>query len=180
MQQHALSILSSAWAQQLSRNVPTYAGFLLHKAHVFRDKIKGTHCNKYDSALVLPSKSESVPVHAKKAYRGSRRNAPFIPNLGAGRRWADNIKLRLLHPQERTVVPILYEVWVGPGACLCVLENRKSRAPAAVSAPDRPAHSPVAMPTMPRRLLVQESLYNGFHLSASHRKTLRGPVKCCS
>jgi hypothetical protein len=31
----------------------------------------------------LTDQHKAVPVHAMKAYRGSRGTAPFIPNLGA-------------------------------------------------------------------------------------------------
>jgi hypothetical protein len=39
-----------------------------------------------------------VPVHAMKAYRGSRGIAPLSLNLGTRRKWVVNFMPRLLYP----------------------------------------------------------------------------------
>jgi len=60
------------------------------------------------TALVVPvtGKSNIVPVHTTKAYRGSRYIALCILTLGTRWRWLVNFTPQPLYPQGRMQVPI--------------------------------------------------------------------------
>jgi hypothetical protein len=58
-----------------------------------------------ETKMVKSLKSKLVPVHAMKAYKGSRGIAPLIFNLGA-RRWVVNFEPHLVYALEGIVVPM--------------------------------------------------------------------------
>ena len=84
-------------------------------------------------------KVKFVPVHAMKAYRGSRNIAVLILNLGTRQRWEVNSTFR----REWTPVSNRTGGWVGPTAGFDVQENKKLSCPCRVSNPGPyyPQHS---------------------------------------
>jgi hypothetical protein len=55
------------------------------------------------------NKSKTFPVHAMKAYRGSRGIDPLILNLVTRLRWVVTFKPRPFYTRERTPVHIEWE-----------------------------------------------------------------------
>jgi hypothetical protein len=95
--------------------------------------------------------------------RGSRSTAPFILNVGTRRRWMVNFTSRPLYPRRITPVPISQEATLAPEPVLTVLERKKSLASTAIRTPDRPAISPVSIPTtLPVLAIFEISEINDF------------------
>jgi len=72
------------------------------------------------------SKHEILPVHATKAYRGSRGIAPLIlsPALDGGKR--PNSRPPPIYSRDKTPVPVPWAAGVGPRAGIDILRRKKS------------------------------------------------------
>ena len=94
-------------------------------------------------------------VDAIKAYRERRDIAPFILNLGVGRRWLVNFENRPHYLQERTAIPTEYENPWAPQSVWVFWRKEMSLAPARFRAPDLPVRGLVPISTTLLRLRIQ-------------------------
>jgi hypothetical protein len=73
--------------------------------------------------IVQNVKGKAVPVHAVKAYRGTRGIAPLILNLGTRWRWVVNFTPRPLYPRKINPVRTEEEAGLAPEPAYTVVDS---------------------------------------------------------
>jgi hypothetical protein len=158
--------------------VCTYIDIYLRKAHIYTSILK--YVLVHTSIYTFRDK-KIFPVHAMKAYRGSRCVAPSILNLGARWKWAVHFTPLPLDPLGKAPGTSRREISIGLGACFDVLEQRKSlflltgiRTPSRISRKLRPCSDCVT----PARIYFYTGSLIGSH-AQTHGKLSDRMLELC-
>jgi hypothetical protein len=104
----------TSWLMLIATYKPAWI-FNTHKLKI-EEQQHGEHV-RIVNFVIMSLKGKVVPLHAIKAYRGSRCADPLILNLGTKWRWAVSFRLQTLFRLGRTCYPF-NRAWVGPKASL--------------------------------------------------------------